>query len=77
MNDIQFQTDDADEFAPRASAARSPSFSDRLIAWGIAKNQQQALYILIGFAIAVLILAYFIYSSLTASPAPPPEPLVG
>ncbi len=75
MSDIQFQSDQADEFATRPSATSAQSLGDKLITWGIAKNAKQAGYIMVGFAIAVLVLAYVVYSMMTSSPAPAPEPL--
>ena len=46
-------------------------FTGKLIAWGLASNRQQAEYLMIGAALAVLVIAYLVYSWGTTSELPP------
>ncbi|OGG56145.1 hypothetical protein A3D71_03000 [Candidatus Kaiserbacteria bacterium RIFCSPHIGHO2_02_FULL_55_20] len=62
MSEMQFQTDNQNEFG-RPPEASGSDISGMLIKWGIASSRQQAEYVLIGIAVAVFVIAAFIYFS--------------
>ena len=70
MNEIQFE-DKQDEFGRPPQMNQGTDFTGKLMAWGLASNRQQAEYLMIGAALAVLVIAYFVYSWGTGAPTPP------
>lgn len=76
MSDVQFEGEKY--FSKQPSRVQKQPFSAKLVSWGIAKNEQQANYILAGAAIAVLLIAVFVFfkggtTSLNKNPALVPE----
>ena len=76
MSDVQFEGEKY--FSNQPSRAQKQQFSTKLVSWGIAKNEQQANYILAGAAVAVLLIAVFIFfrggtTSLNQNPELVPE----
>ena len=65
MGDLRFDSDNADEFRRPSSQEAGTDFTGKLVTWGIVSNRQQAEYLMIGLAIAIALLAYFVYSSST------------
>ena len=76
MSDVQFEGEKY--FSSQPSRVQKQQFSTKLVSWGIAKNEQQANYILVGAAVAVLLIAAFIFfrggaTSLNQNPELVPE----
>lgn len=67
--EIKFDTP-TDEFGRPPQENPGVDLAGKLIQWGFAKDRQQAQYVLIGFVVVVLIVAYFIYHSLSGSSVP-------
>ncbi|OGG50822.1 hypothetical protein A2763_00590 [Candidatus Kaiserbacteria bacterium RIFCSPHIGHO2_01_FULL_54_36] len=64
MGDMQFQTDDQNEFGAPQSFADKPGVTGKLVEWGLASSVQQAEYILITVgAVCILIAGYFFFFS--------------
>ncbi len=62
MSDVQFQSDDQSEFGSPPSRSGT-DLTGKLIKWGIVSSRQQAEYVMIGLAILIAILAFFVYRS--------------
>ena len=63
MSDMQFQSDDPNEFV-RQSPSSSFDLSGMLVSWGLASSRQQAEYILLGVGVVcILIAGYFFWPS--------------
>ncbi len=76
MSDVQFEGEKY--FSGQPSRVQKQQFSTKLVSWGIAKNEQQANYILAGAAAAVFLIAAFIFfrggtTSLNQNPELVPE----
>lgn len=74
MGDMQFQTDDQNEFG-RAPTSQGFDLTGMLMKWGVASSRQQAEYVLIGIGMMALAAAIFFFmSSGSGGPPPPPPP---
>ncbi len=62
MNDMQFQSDDQNEFGSPPSRSGT-DLTGKLVTWGIVSSRQQAEYVMIGLAVLVALLAFFVYRS--------------
>jgi len=62
MSDVQFDQDGSNEFGTPPSSSGT-DLTGKLIQWGIVSNRQQAEYVMIGLAVAVVIIAFFVYRS--------------
>lgn len=71
MSEMQFNTEQENEFGRPPQVSESASWSAKLVSWGLASNRQQAEYIMIAAVVlAALIAAYFIFGG-SGSEAPP------
>ena len=62
MGDLRFDSDQ-EEFSRPAGRASESDFTGKLVAWGIVSNRQQAEYVMIGLAVLIAIIAFFVYRS--------------
>ena len=69
MSDVQFQSDQQDEFG-RPPAWQDSGITGKIVSWGLAKDRKQAEYVLIGILVLIIIAAIWIYS--TSGSEPPP-----
>ncbi len=62
MGDLRFDSE-RDEF----SRPESPKtdLTGMLITWGLVSNRQQAEYVMIGLAVVIALIAFFVYRSST------------
>jgi len=60
MNEIQFE-DKQDEFGAPPQMNQGTDFTGKLIGWGLASNRQQAEYLMIGLAVVIIIISFFVY----------------
>lgn len=74
--EIKFDTT-ADEFGRPPQRDSGVDLAGKIIGWGLAKNRQQAQYVLVGVTIAALIVAYFIYHSFSGGSSVPTAPVYG
>ncbi len=63
MGDLRFDTE-GDEFARPASRDSGLDFTGMLIKWGLVANRQQAEYVMIGLAVVIALIAFFVYRSI-------------
>jgi len=63
MGDLRFDTDQ-EEFTRPASPTSGGDFTGKLVAWGLVSNRQQAEYVMIGLAVVIAIIAFFVYRSI-------------
>ncbi|MDO8576521.1 MAG: hypothetical protein Q7R90_04375 [bacterium] len=63
MGDLRFDSDQQDEFSRPAGQASGGDLTGKLIAWGVVSNRQQAEYVMIGLAVLIAIIAFFVYRS--------------
>jgi len=63
MGDLRFDTDQQEEFGPPASRPFGGDLTGKLIAWGLVSNRRQAEYLMIGFAVLIAVIAFFVYRS--------------
>lgn len=63
MGDLRFDTDQQEEFGPPVGRPLGDDFTGKLIAWGLVSNRQQAEYLMIGLAVAIAVIAFFVYRS--------------
>ena len=63
MGDLRFDSDQQEEFGRSAGKTSGSDLTGKLIAWGIVSNRQQAEYVMIGVAILVAVVAFFVYRS--------------
>ncbi|MDO8576459.1 MAG: hypothetical protein Q7R90_04030 [bacterium] len=63
MGDLRFDSDQQEEFGRPAGSASGGDLTSKFIAWGIVSNRQQAEYVMIGLAILIVIVAFFVYRS--------------
>jgi len=74
MNDIRFSSDQNDEFG-RPAGRRGFNLGGMLIRWGIAKNRQQAEYVMLGIVALVFVAIFFLlWGSGSPEIPPPPSP---
>lgn len=64
MGDLRFDSE-GDEFTRSPSQDAGRDFTGMLITWGLVSNRQQAEAVMIGLAIAIVIIAFFVYRSTT------------
>lgn len=59
MADVQFDSDQTNEFGkpPQQKA----DFASKIISWGLVSSRKQAEYAMIGLAIVIIIIAFFVY----------------
>ncbi len=62
MGDLRFDTDQ-EEFTRPPSMNSRRDFTGMLIAWGLVSNRQQAEYVMIGLAVVIAVIAFFVYRS--------------
>ena len=60
MSDVQFQSDQQDEFG-RPPAWQDSGITGKLVSWGLAKDRKQAEYVLIGVLVAVVLISIYVY----------------
>jgi hypothetical protein len=72
MTDIQFSEPGVNSIAARRPKKVRRSFADRLIGWGLAKDEGQANLYLIGFIIIGFGLIIYINMNTFSTPAPTP-----
>lgn len=72
MTDFQFN--DGSSNIRRSVRPRRKTFADRLIAWGIVKDEAQANLVLIAFIVVAFIAIIIININTFSSPAPAPIP---
>lgn len=76
MSEMQFKSDDQNEFGAPQSFADTSGVTDKLVQWGLASSAQQAEYILIGIGVVCLLIAsYFFFFS--GGSSVPPGPIYG
>lgn len=63
MGDLRFDTDQQEEFGRPAGRPSGSDFAGKLVAWGLVSNRQQAEYVMIGLAILIAVVAFFVYRS--------------
>jgi len=63
MGDLRFDSDQEDEFKRPESPAQGGDLTGKLIAWGLVSNRQQAEYLMMGLAVLITIVAFFVYRS--------------
>ena len=63
MGDLRFDTDQ-EEFARPVSPTSGTDFTGMLVTWGLVSNRQQAEYVMIGLAVVIAIIAFFVYRSI-------------
>lgn len=67
---IQFDTPGDDFSRPtQAVGSSGTDLTSRLISWGLAKDRQQAQYVMLAIAACAIILAFFVYK--WSSPSAP------
>jgi hypothetical protein len=59
MADVQFDSDQTNEFG--TPPPQKEDFASKLVATGLVKDRKQAEYAMIGLAIIVIIIAFFVY----------------
>ncbi|MBU2104107.1 hypothetical protein KKD95_03795 [Patescibacteria group bacterium] len=59
MSDVQFEGENSFVRSPLVARKKTPA--QRLVAWGFAKDEKQANYILAGAAALVLLVSVFIF----------------
>ena len=75
MSDIQFQTDDQNEFGSPQERPAGFDLASLLMRWRIVENHEKAQYVLLGTAaVAGLIGMYFFYQ-IVFSPQPSAPPI--
>jgi predicted secreted protein len=74
MADIQFQEDQ--EFSRRDTAPAQPTFVRLVLKTGIVSTKTQAEYVLIGFSVLLLILAFLIPSFVGPSQQKVPQSVI-
>ncbi|MDO8514756.1 MAG: hypothetical protein Q7S50_04385 [bacterium] len=74
MSEMQFQTDDQNEFGRPPVASGGFDFSGKLVAWGLVSSRKEAEYVLIGIGVIALIVAIFVYMSSSGSSNVPTTP---
>lgn len=61
MAGIEFEEDQFQSMASvRAEESKPPTLTERIIKWGLAKDEQQALYILIGISVVSLLITFYL-----------------
>ncbi len=60
MSEMQFDTPD-DEFGRPPEQKPGIDIMGKLVSWGLAKDRQQAQYVLLGVAVVAIVLALIIY----------------
>ena len=74
MDDIRFSSDQNDEFG-RPAGRRGFDLGGMLIRWGIAKNRQQAEYVMLGIVVLTFVAIFFLlWGSGSPEIPPPPDP---
>ncbi len=63
MGDLNFDTE-KDEFGRPPSRDSGGDFTGKLITWGLVSTRQQAEYVMVGLAVAIVIIAFFVYRSI-------------
>jgi len=63
MGDLRFDTDQQEEFGRPAEQSKGSDFTGKLITWGLVSNRQQAEYVMIGLAVLIAVVAFFVYRS--------------
>lgn len=62
MSDMQFETDNANEFG-RPAEAGGLDLTGKLITWGLVSTRKEAEYVMIALAVVIAIIAFFVYRS--------------
>ncbi len=71
MSNLEFESDE--EYAPRYESDEPKGFTGLVLRWGIAGDQKTAGYVLLGVAIAAVLLAFIlpmVFGSGGRAPAP-------
>ena len=63
MGEMQFQTDDQNEFGRPPQQSAGADLTGKLVTWGLVSNRQQAEYMMIGLAVLIAVIAFFVYRS--------------
>lgn len=63
MGELRFDSE-GDEFRRPEGANSGRDFTGMLIKWGLVSNRQQAEYVMIGLAIVIAVVAFFVYRSI-------------
>ena len=61
MGEVSYDSDNSDEFGKPAGGLTSTDFTGKLIEWGLVSSRQQAEYVMICIAVAVVIVAILVY----------------
>ncbi len=75
MSDMQFNTEQQNEFGRPPEVSSGTDWTAKIISWGLASNRQQAEYVMIGIAVLALVLAFFLYRGLSGGSSVPTEPV--
>ncbi len=75
MVGIRFDTEQ--EYAPQYAATEQPLFIRWVLATGVVKDEKQAHYVLIGIAVAAVVLALFFFFGVGGVTHRPPPPNLG
>jgi hypothetical protein len=70
MADLQFDTDQTNEFGAPPTSSSGEGLADKFIKWGLVSSRQQAEYLMLGIAGLVLIIAIFVFTSGGSEPPP-------
>lgn len=63
MGDLRFDSDQQEEFGRPAGNTPGGDLTGKLIAWGVVSSRQQAEYVMIGLAVLIAVIAFFVYRS--------------
>jgi hypothetical protein len=72
MSEMQFDTEQQNEFGRPPELEKGSDWTGKLIAWGFASNRQQAEYVMIAVGIVLLVVAYFLYRGIGGGSDVPP-----
>ena len=72
MSDLRFDSGE-NEFGRPPQYAQGNDLADKLVAWGLVGDKQQATYLLIGIGVIALVVALFFMMG-GGSDTPPPPP---
>ncbi|OGG53671.1 hypothetical protein A3H16_01430 [Candidatus Kaiserbacteria bacterium RIFCSPLOWO2_12_FULL_53_8] len=71
MSEMQFETDNQNEFGRPPSNSGGFNLTGKLVSWGLVSTEQEAQYVLVGISVlALVVAAYFVFSGGGGS-APP------
>ncbi len=59
MSDVQFDSDQTDEFG-RPPQRGGVDLTGKLIVWGIVKSRKQAEYVMAGLFVLILVITYLV-----------------